>query len=309
MSLLHFLIGRGLIMLDLTVIILTKDEAVHIRRCIESAKRLTDKIFVVDSHSTDGTQEIARQAGAEVVEHDYVNQAQQMQWAIDNLGIDTEWVMRLDADEYLSDELVEEIITKVPILPADVTGIYLPLDVIFQGKNVKHGRLRPPKILRIWRNGKAYMEQRWMDERMVLTEGQAVTFKGRFIDQNLNSLAWWTQKHNNYSNRELAVEAMRIYGIGLDDEALKGRNQKKGMYYQLPAFVRAGVYFSIRYFVLGGFIDGKAGLIWATLQAYWYRFLVDAKINEMKRELGENPSHESVKDYFLNKYNIDIFHK
>lgn len=289
-----------------SVVILTFNEALHIERCIGSARRVSDKIYVVDSHSTDGTQEIARRLGATVVEHDYVNQAQQMQWAIDNLGLDTEWVMRMDADEYLTDRLVNEIKTVLPELPADVTGIYLPLDVIFQGKNVKHGRLRAPKIMRIWRRGKAYMEQRWMDERMVLTEGSAITFKGRFIDHNLNSLAWWTQKHNNYSNRELAVEAMRMYGIGRDDEALKGRNQKKGMYYRMPAFFRAGVYFSVRYFMLGGFLDGKAGLIWATLQAYWYRFLIDAKMSEMKRALGKNPTQEQVKEYFKEKYNIEL---
>lgn len=292
--------------MDITVLILTYNEAIHIHRCIESARRVSGRIFVVDSHSTDGTQEIARQAGASVVEHDYVNQAQQIQWALDNLKIETEWVMRLDADEYLSDELVDEIMTKLPQLPKDVTGVYLPLDVIFQGKNVKHGRIRPPKILRIWRNEKAYMEQRWMDERMVLTEGSPVTFKGRFVDHNLNSLAWWTQKHNNYSNRELAVEARRIYGIGEDDEALKGRNQKKGMYYRIPPFFRAGLYFSVRYFLLGGFLDGKPGLIWATLQAYWYRFLIDAKLNEMMRELGKNPSQEQVKNYFKTKYNISL---
>lgn len=290
----------------IAIIILTYNEALHIERCIGSVRRVSDKIYVVDSHSTDGTQEIARRLGATVVEHDYVNQAQQMQWAIDNLGLDTEWVMRMDADEYLTDRLVNEIKTVLPELPADVTGIYLPLDVIFQGKNVKHGRLRAPKIMRIWRRGKAYMEQRWMDERMVLTEGSAITFKGRFVDHNLNSLAWWTQKHNNYSNRELAVEAMRMYGIGRDDEALKGRNQKKGMYYRLPAFFRAGVYFSVRYFLLGGFIDGKAGLIWATLQAYWYRFLIDAKMSEMKRELGKNPSQDQVMSYFKEKYNISL---
>lgn len=290
----------------IAIIILTYNEALHIERCIGSVRRVSDKIYVVDSHSTDGTQEIARRLGATVVEHDYVNQAQQMQWAIDNLGLDTEWVMRMDADEYLTDRLVNEIKTVLPELPADVTGIYLPLDVIFQGKNVKHGRLRAPKIMRIWRRGKAYMEQRWMDERMVLTEGSAITFKGRFVDHNLNSLAWWTQKHNNYSNRELAVEAMRMYGIGNDDEALKGRNQKKGMYYRLPAFFRAGVYFSVRYFMLGGFLDGKAGLIWATLQAYWYRFLIDAKMSEMKRALGKNPTQEQVKEYFKEKYNIGV---
>lgn len=292
--------------ISISVVILTYNEKLHIERCIKSAHRISDKVYVVDSHSTDGTQEIARRLGATVVEHDYVNQAQQKQWAIDNLGLDTEWVMSMDADEYLTDKLVDEIMTVLPELSEDVTGVYLPLDVIFQGKNVKHGRLHAPKIMRIWRRGKAYMEQRWMDERMVLTEGSAITFKGRFVDHNLNSLAWWTQKHNNYSNRELAVEAMRMYGIGSDDEALKGRNQKKGMYYRLPAFFRAGVYFSVRYFLLGGFIDGKAGLIWATLQAYWYRFLIDAKMSEMKRALGKNPSQEQVKSYFKEKYNIEL---
>lgn len=290
----------------IAIIILTYNEALHIERCIGSVRRVSDKIYVVDSHSTDGTQEIARRLGATVVEHDYVNQAQQMQWAINNLGLDTEWVMRMDADEYLTDKLVDEVKTRLPKLPKDVTGVYLTLDVIFQGKNVKHGRLHAPKIMRIWRRGKAYMEQRWMDERMILTEGTAITFKGRFVDHNLNSLAWWTQKHNNYSNRELAVEAMRMYGIGRDDEALKGRNQKKGMYYRLPAFFRAGVYFSVRYFMFGGFLDGKAGLIWATLQAYWYRFLIDAKMSEMKRALGKNPTQEQVKSYFKEKYNISL---
>lgn len=293
-------------MLEVSVVILTFNEVLHIERCIASARRLTDKIYVVDSHSTDGTQEIAQQCGAEVVEHDYVNQAQQMQWAIENLPISTEWVMRLDADEYLSDGLVEEIKTQLPELAPDVSGVYLPLDVIFQGKNLRYGRLYPPTIMRIWRHGKAYMEQRWMDERMVLTEGRAVTFKNRFIDHNLNSLAWWTQKHNNYSNRELAVEAMRLYGIGADDEALKGRNQKKGMYYRLPPFFRAGLYFSVRYFLLGGFLDGKPGLIWATLQAYWYRFLIDAKLSEMTRELGNKPTKEQVAAYFKTKYNISL---
>ncbi len=293
-------------MQSLTVIILTFNEKLHIRRCIENVSRIADKIYVVDSHSTDGTQEIARKAGASVIEHDYVNQAQQMQWALDNLKIATEWVMRLDADEYLTDELIKEIETELPKLPSEVKGVYLSRDVFFLGRNMRHGRIHPPKLLRIWRNGKAYIEQRWMDEQIVITEGKSVTFKSRFVDHNLNSLAWWTQKHNNYSNRELAVEAMRMYGIGADDDSLKGRNQKKGMYYRLPPFFRASMYFSVRYFFLGGFLDGKAGLTWATLQAYWYRFLIDAKLLEMKRELGDAPSRAQVVDYFKTKYNIDL---
>ena len=292
--------------MNISVVILTYNERLHIERCIKSAHRISDKVYVVDSHSTDGTQEIARRLGAKVVEHDYVNQAQQMQWAIDNLKIVTDWIIRLDADEYFTENLIGEINSRLPELSEDITGIYLPRDVIFQGKNIRHGRLHAPRILRIWRTGKAYVEQRWMDEQIVLSQGKGIAFKNRFVDHNLNSLAWWTQKHNNYSNRELAVEAMRMYGIGRDDEALKGRNQKKGMYYRLPAFFRAGVYFSVRYFLLGGFIDGKAGLIWATLQAYWYRFLIDAKMSEMKRALGKNPSQEQVKTYFREIYNISF---
>lgn len=292
--------------ISISVVILTYNERLHIERCIKSALRISDKVYVVDSHSNDGTQEMARSLGAIVVEHDYVNQAQQMQWAIDNLKIVTDWIIRLDADEYLTENLIDEINSRLPELSEDITGIYLPRDVIFQGKNIKHGRFHAPRILRIWRNGKAYVEQRWMDEQIILSEGKGIAFKNRFVDHNLNSLAWWTQKHNNYSNRELAVEAMRMYGIGSDDEALKGRNQKKGMYYRLPAFFRAGVYFSVRYFLLGGFIDGKAGLIWATLQAYWYRFLIDAKMSEMKRALGKNPSQEQVKTYFREIYNISF---
>ncbi len=293
-------------MLDITVIILTKDERLHISRCIENLAPLCKKIYVVDSLSTDGTQDIARNCGAEVFEHKYVNQAQQFQWALDNLPIDTEWVMRMDADEILSDELIDEISTELPKLSMDINGIYLPFDVVFQGKRLKYGKLKSPAIMRIFRNKQAYMEQRWMDERMVLKSGTSVVFKHKFIDHNLNSLAWWTQKHNNYSNRELAVEAMKRYGIGQEDESLKGRNQKKGLYYRLPPFFRAGLYFSVRYFLLCGFLDGKAGLIWATLQAYWYRFLIDSKLYEMERLIGKNPKAEDVKTYFKNTFNIEL---
>lgn len=89
--------------ISISVVILTYNERLHIERCIKSALRISDKVYVVDSHSNDGTQEMARSLGAIVVEHDYVNQAQQMQWAIDNLKIVTDWIIRLDADEYLTE--------------------------------------------------------------------------------------------------------------------------------------------------------------------------------------------------------------
>ena len=95
--------------LDITVIILTFNEEMHIERCIRSVQFIARQIFIVDSFSTDRTVEIAKSIGAEVWQHEFINQAQQLQWALDNLPIDTQWVMRLDADEYVTSQLAGEI--------------------------------------------------------------------------------------------------------------------------------------------------------------------------------------------------------
>lgn len=292
----------------ITAIVLTFNEERHIERCVRNLQRVCGKVFVVDSFSSDRTCEIAKECGATVLQHEYVNQAQQFQWALDNCPIDTEWTMRMDADEYLSDKLVEEIKKKLIGLTADVTGVNLTFRVRFMNHTIRFGTFRPVRILRIWRTGKAYMEQRWMDERMVLTEGTAVTFKHRFYDENLNGLTEWTQKHNNYSNREMLTELDKRYGLFAQgaSEDLKGRNQQKSMYYRMPRFFRAFMYFFIRYFFFLGFLDGLPGFVWLTLQAYWYRFLVDAKLYEMDVRMGRNPSRQEVVDYVEHYLKIKV---
>lgn len=288
----------------ITAIILTYNEELHIARCIENVKQVAGEVYVIDSHSTDQTCQIAMQHGAKVVQHAYVNQAQQFQWALDNIDCRGDWVLRLDADEYLTDALIDEIKATLPCLPPEVAGCKLPRDVVFLGTNVRHGRIHPPYILRLWRKGHAYMEQRWMDEQVVLTQGRAVNLKARFVDHNLRPLTWWTQKHNAYSNRELAVELGKAYGLSQDVKELGRRNSQKSAYYRLPPFLRAGFYFMLRYVLLGGFLDGKAGLIWATLQAFWYRFLVDAKWYEMQQMLGKNPSSGEIESYLRQQFGI-----
>ena len=293
---------------SISVIILTFNEGLHIRRCIESAFLIAEKVFVVDCYSIDNTIEIAKQCGAIVFQHEYINQAQQFQWALENCPIETEWVMRLDADEYLTDELVAEINEKLPSLPPETNGVNLMFRVKFLGRILRFGSLRPVRILRIWRAGTVYMEQRWMDERLVLKEGVSVNFKHRFIDDNLKGLTAWTQKHNNYSNREVLTQLDLQYHLFEkgSDESLKNRNRKKGVYYKMPRFLRALGYFFVRYIVFLGFLDGIRGLIWLTLQAYWYRFLVDSKMYEMEKRLGKNPSREEVIQYVRQFYQIEI---
>lgn len=294
-------------MLNLSVIILTYNEEKHIARSIDNAKRIARQVYVVDSYSTDKTCDIAREHGAVVLQNKYVNQAQQFIWAMENCPIKTAWTMRMDADEYLTDELITELEEKVPSLPANITGCMLPLMVKFLGKPLKHGKVHKIQILRLWRTGKAMMEQRWMDERCYVTEGEVVSMNNYFIDENLNGIHAWTQKHNNYANREIVAAYEGYWNDSVSGgNGLESRNKEKGKYYKLPKFLRAFIYFFVRYICFGGFLDGKPGFIWATLQAYWYRYLIDAKIEEMEYYIGKNPTPQEMRTYFKERFNINV---
>lgn len=295
--------------LDITTIILTYNEELHIKRCLENAFRFSKAVFVVDSFSTDYTIEVAQKMGAVVMQHEFVNQAQQFQWALDNCPVKTSWTMRLDADEYLTDELIEELSDVLPTLPEDVTGCYLPRRVVFMGKQLKYGLHRKIRLLRLWKTGNVYMEQRWMDERCTLTKGRSIFLKNLFIDHNLKGLTDFTKRHNAYSNREAFVEINRRYNLIDEQESLDhyARNKQKSIYYKLPRFFRAYLYFFVRYVVFLGFLDGRRGFIWLKLQAYWYRLLVDSKLYEMEKKLGKHPSKEDVKAYVQKYWGINIF--
>lgn len=300
-------------MLDLSVIILTYNEELHIRRCLENVLPFAKKVFVVDCFSTDKTKEIALRLGAEVVEHAWPgNQAEQFNWALDNLPISTEWVLRLDADEYLLPELVEELREKLPTLPEDVTGIIFNRRHIFMGKWMRRG-IYPVKLLRVFRHGKGMCEQRLMDEHIQLTEGRAVEFAHDFCDHNLNNLSWFCHKHVNYAIRE-AVDLLDIEldltgaaesdnGKEISPQALAKR-MKKHQYAKQPLFWRSFAYFCYRYFLKGACLDGKVGFIWTFLQGWWYRTLVDAKVFEIKRQCGNDK--EKIKALLRREYGIRL---
>lgn len=300
-------------MLDLSVIILTYNEELHIRRCLENVLPFAKKVFVVDCFSTDKTKEIALRLGAEVVEHAWPgNQAEQFNWALDNLPISTEWVLRLDADEYLLPELVEELREKLPTLPEDVTGIIFNRRHIFMGKWMRRG-IYPVKLLRVFRHGKGMCEQRLMDEHIQLTEGRAVEFEHDFCDHNLNNLSWFCHKHVNYAIRE-AVDLLDIEldltgaaesdnGKEISPQALAKR-MKKHKYARQPLFWRSFAYFCYRYFLKGACLDGKVGFIWTFLQGWWYRTLVDAKVYEIKRQCGNDK--EKIKALLRKEYGIRL---
>jgi glycosyltransferase involved in cell wall biosynthesis len=311
--------------MNISVIILTLNEEMHIQRCIKCAQLLECEVFIVDCFSTDRTVAIAEELGAKVVQRSWPGtQADQFTWALNNLPIRTQWVLRLDADEYLCPELIDEIRTKLGGLPEDVTGVVLNLRRVFMGRMIRHG-MPKVKLLRLFRYGKARCEQRLMDEHMELLEGRSVEFKGDFADHNLNDIGWWTAKHNGYALRE-AVDLLDLeYGLlkaengklkaesgsggqqrlstGLGDQAAAKR-AKKMRYARMPLFFRAFAYFVMRYVVRGGFLEGKEGFLWHFLQGWWYRTLVDAKVWEIKRESGGD--REKMLGLLRGKYGMKI---
>lgn len=299
-------------MLDLTIIILTKNESLHISRCIENVRELCQKVYLIDCFSTDGTQEIARSLGAEVIEHEWPgNQATQFNWALDNVKIDSEWILRLDADEYLTPELVEEIKKRLPKIPKEVNGIMLPRRNVWMNKPLKHGGASI-KILRLFRKGYGRYEPRMVDEQLEISDGLISEFSHSFVDHNLNDLNWWTNKHLGYSNREAAELLDLEYNLSgrNSEDNLKNlspdarhRRILKLKYAKQPLFWRSFAYFVYRYFFKGGILEGKEGFLRHFLQGWWYRTLVDAKIFEIKTACGDNP--ERIKEYLRTKYNIN----
>lgn len=281
---------------SVTAIILTQNERLHIERCIRSLQSHVERIVVVDSGSTDPTAEIASRCGAEVYRNPFRNYATQFNWALENCAIATDWVMRIDADEFIDEELGNQISVRLPAAELGVSGFVVERRVTFLGKTIRFGGgVSPQRLLKIWRRGKGAVENRWMDEHTVLFEGNTSTLSGTLIDDNLKGVTFWVDKHNRYASREM-IDALNFeYQFfeepslsNLSREAKAKRVAKKSVYARLPLFYRAFWYFIYRYFFRLGFLDGKAGLVFHLMQGLWYRLLVDVKIYEAREYIGSH---------------------
>jgi len=293
-------------MSTLAAIILTYNEELHIERCIRSLQDVADEIFVVDSFSTDRTLELAKSMGVTVCQNPWKNHATQFNWGLENCKIQSDWILRMDADEYLSEELKNEIITELPAFPEEVTGLIMNYRHYFLGRWIKHGTRYPIPLLRIWRNGKGNIENKWMDERVVLYEGTTHKLKSDFIHDDLNDISFFINKHNGYASREAIDMLMKEFSLrNLKEEKNKNKQHfnlylKNKFYSNSFLFVRSFIYFIYRYFFRFGFLDGKQGLIYHFLQGFWYRFLVDAKIYELKKRM--NNDGEAIKEWLMKEY-------
>ena len=281
--------------LSISVIILTHNEELHLKRCILSAKKYAENIYVIDSYSSDKTVEIAKSLKVNVLQNEFENHSKQFNWALENIKSHSEWLLRLDADEYLEENLISEIREKLPKLNQNISGINFKRKHIFMNKWIKYGGRYPLTLLRMWKRNHGKIEDRWMDEHVILQKGEIITFKNNFCDHNLKNLSFFVNKHNWYASREaldILLDELKIKNN--KNELLKNKTSlsalfkrivKEKIYNRLPIGIRPFIYFIFRYIFLLGFLDGKKGLIYHFLQAFWYRFLVDCKVYEYRNEI------------------------
>lgn len=271
-------------MADITAIILTRNEEDYIGDCIRSIRHIVKRIVVMDSFSEDRTVEIASSMGAEVHQHEFVNHAKQYMYAVELAQVQTTWILRIDADERLTEESADELEQLCSENEhTDVNGIVLRFYNLFLGKPMRHGGMYPWRKLSVYKTGKGSIEDRNMDEHIILDSGITVQAKKDSVHLAFRGLTFFTNKCNWYSTRE-AMDYFECRDVR--NASLKTR-LKMNVYYKLPLGFRSWAYYVYRYYVRLGFLDGKEGKIFAFLHAYWYRFLVDAKIYEHEKLGGE----------------------
>ena len=272
-----------------SVVILTFNEEKNIRDCIESVLDFTDDIFVVDSGSTDKTLEILSTYPVQVFSNPFENYSQQRNWAIDTLKFKTEWVLNLDADHRTTEEFKVDIRNLFYNgIPPNVNAILASRRTMFMGKWIKYGGHYPTYHAAMFRLGKGKCENKLYDQHF-LVEGDTIKVKGDIIDMITESLSTFTLRHDKWSNLEAlqqfenTVKVKDVIKADVTGNPIQKRRFYKNIYEKFPLFVRPFIYFFIRYFLKLGFLDGKRGLIFHFLQCFWFRFLIDAKIYEIRK--------------------------
>ncbi len=275
-------------MADVTIIILTKNEEINLPDCLESVKEFAKRVVIVDSGSSDKTEEIARAFGVDFYVHEFENYACQFNWGIDNTDIDTKWTFRLDADERLTPELCAELEAIMEEHDADdVNGVTMEAWLYFMGRKIKHGCHNKRKLM-LFKTGIGRIENRKMDEHTVLSEGTSVYAKNRFIHYDFKDMTHWINKMNWYATREMQdyydFKNGQEYELGNEKDSVISRTRKKkfGFYYRFPMFFRSWLLFMYNYIIKLGFLDGKEGFVYHYMYHRWYRTLVDSKILEQK---------------------------
>ncbi len=282
---------------DLAVIVLTYNEELNLPQALDSIVDWAREVFVVDSGSTDRTVEIARRYGCHVIQHPFDDYAKQRNFALSALPITAEWIFFLDADEWLPQDLKEEITAKLASHPAE-HGFLVKWRLIWMGRWIKRGYY-PTWILRLARRGSVRCEERGVNEHLIVDRAVG-RLEHDFIHEDRKGLAHWIAKHNGYARREAEELLKRSQGHGRSEirvhlfgtQAERKRWLRYHLYERLPPLIRPFAFWIYRYFLRGGFLDGREAFLYHFFQALWFPLLVDAYYLEFRRQGLVTPARD-----------------
>jgi glycosyltransferase involved in cell wall biosynthesis len=277
--------------MNLAVVVLTFNEEENLPRCLESLSPLGCPAFVVDSGSTDATLDIAERYHARCFHHAFETHNEQWSWALANLPLEGEWVLCLDSDQSLTPELARELQSlAAETIEADIDGFYVTRRQIFRGRWIRHGGYYPKRLLKIFRRDKVLFDRSDLVDHHFYVPGRTITLRHDIVEDNRkeDDIIFWIQKHIRYAALLATEEYQRRNGEGappIRPSLLGNPDQRvlalKAWWRRLPLFVRPTLYFVYRYFGRFGWLDGKQGFLFHFLHAFWFRVVIDAKLDEM----------------------------
>ena len=274
---------------NVSFLIPTLNEEVNLPFSLESCA-FADRVFVLDSGSIDGTADVARKFGAELVSHPWEGYARQKNWGLDNLPFESDWVFILDADEAVGPELREELLALASADPdTRRAGYFVNRYFVWEGREIRHCGYYPSWNLRFFRRGRARYEERAVHEHM-LVQGDTGFLRGEMRHEDRRGRAFLWQKHLRYADLE-AAEMLRVLDGGrhgttlrpslFGDPLERRRAIKEHVWPHVPA--RWIMRFLYMYVLKRGFLDGAAGLDMSLFMTRYERE-IGRRFRAMKRD-------------------------
>ena len=287
--------------IPVSVLIPAKNEESNLPACLESVAR-ADEVFVVDSQSEDRSLAISEEYGAQVVQFHFNGRwPKKKNWSLDNLPFKNDWVLIVDCDERITEELWDEI--EQAIQKPDHSGYYLNRRVFFLGKWIRFGGKYPDWNLRLFRHANGRYENlnteeirntgdNEVHEHVIVETGEVGYLKEDMLHIDFRDLYHWLQRHNRYSNWEARVYYNILNGMAEDGtiganlfgDSVQRKRFLKKIWVRLPfkPFLR----FILFYFIRLGFLDGQAGYIYGRLLSQ-YEYQIGVKLFELQKFGGQ----------------------
>ncbi|TAF03828.1 MAG: glycosyltransferase family 2 protein [Nostocales cyanobacterium] len=284
--------------IPVSVLIPAKNEEANLPACLSSLQ-VADEIFVVDSHSSDRSIEIAENYGAKVVQFNFNGSwPKKKNWSLENLPFRNEWVLIVDCDERITPESWQEMAELIQ--KDECNGYYINRRVFFLGKWIRHGGKYPDWNLRLFKHKKGRYENLSTEDipntgdnevhEHVILQGKVGYLKHDMLHEDFRDLYHWLERHNRYSNWEARVyfnlltgkDNGNTIGANLFGDAVQRKRFLKTVWVRLP--FKPLLRFILFYIIQRGFLDGKAGYIYGRLLSQ-YEYQIGVKLYEL-RTLG-----------------------